>query len=91
MRGPLGGAAALGAGGDALAEAESSGLIRVEDHEVQMRHPLVWSAVYTATTSSFTRAPMTHQRLRQTSRGPVPERCAQGGRDCRWLLARHRE
>jgi DNA-binding CsgD family transcriptional regulator len=44
-------AAALGAGPDALAEAESSGLVHVEGGFLQLRHPLVRSAIYTAATS----------------------------------------
>jgi DNA-binding CsgD family transcriptional regulator len=36
---------------DALGEAESSGLVRVEGRELHLRHPLVRSAVYSAATS----------------------------------------
>jgi DNA-binding CsgD family transcriptional regulator len=41
----------LGAGLEALAEAEASGLVSVHDGQLQMRHPLVRSAVYTSATS----------------------------------------
>jgi DNA-binding CsgD family transcriptional regulator/tetratricopeptide (TPR) repeat protein len=41
----------LGAGPDALAEVEQSGLVTVRDHQVSMRHPLVRSAVYSAASS----------------------------------------
>jgi hypothetical protein len=44
-------AAALGAGDDALDAAERSGLIAVRDGELELRHPLVRSAVYHAATS----------------------------------------
>jgi DNA-binding CsgD family transcriptional regulator len=49
-------AAALDVGPEALAEAESSGLVRVQDRILQMRHPLVRSAVYAAATSMERRA-----------------------------------
>ncbi len=51
-----GAAASLGAGPDALAEAERSGLIEVNHGEVALRHPLVRSAIYAAATSSERRA-----------------------------------
>jgi DNA-binding CsgD family transcriptional regulator/tetratricopeptide (TPR) repeat protein len=41
-------AASLGAGREALVEAEASGLVRVEGQGLVMRHPLVRSAVYAA-------------------------------------------
>lgn len=44
-------AAALGAGEDALDAVERSGLVRVRDGEVALRHPLVRSAVYGAATT----------------------------------------
>ena len=44
-------AAALGADDDALDAAERSGLIAVRDAELELRHPLVRSAVYHAATS----------------------------------------
>jgi DNA-binding CsgD family transcriptional regulator len=44
-------AAALGAGDDAMDAAERSGLIAVRDGELELRHPLVRSAVYHAATS----------------------------------------
>lgn len=47
----LAAATTLGAGTEALAEAEASGLVRVEDSHLQMRHPLVRSAIYSAATS----------------------------------------
>lgn len=47
----LAAAATLGAGAEALAEAEASGLVRVEDSHLLMRHPLVRSAIYSAATS----------------------------------------
>jgi DNA-binding CsgD family transcriptional regulator len=43
-------AAALGAGDDALDAAERSGLVDVRDAELELRHPLVRSAVYHAAT-----------------------------------------
>ena len=45
-------AARLGMDPSTLAEAESSGLLRVEDRHVRLRHPLVRSAVYSAATST---------------------------------------
>jgi DNA-binding CsgD family transcriptional regulator len=42
--------AALGLGDEALAEAEGSGLVRVEGAELHLRHPLVRSAVYAGAT-----------------------------------------
>lgn len=45
-------AARLGAGEDALAELERSGLVTVTDRQLHLRHPLVRSAVYTAATSA---------------------------------------
>ncbi|MGY1641789.1 AAA family ATPase [Geodermatophilus sp. SYSU D00703] len=45
-------ATALGAGEDGLETAERSGLLRVRDGAVELRHPLVRSAVYGAATSS---------------------------------------
>ena len=44
-------AAAMGAGPDALAEAERSGLVQITGSTVEMRHPLVRSALYAAATS----------------------------------------
>jgi DNA-binding CsgD family transcriptional regulator len=44
-------AAALGAGDDALDAAERSGLLAVREAELELRHPLVRSAVYQAATS----------------------------------------
>ncbi len=44
-------AARLDVGADALAEVEASGLVRVVDGRLQLRHPLVRSAVYAAATS----------------------------------------
>jgi DNA-binding CsgD family transcriptional regulator len=48
--------AELGVGADAIDEVERSGLLQVRDGEVQLRHPLVRSAVYEAATSSERRA-----------------------------------
>ena len=44
-------AAAMGAGPGALAEAERSGLVQITGSTVEMRHPLVRSALYAAATS----------------------------------------
>jgi hypothetical protein len=46
----------LGIGPDALDDAESAGLVRVDDGVVSFRHPLVRSAVYEGATSSRRRA-----------------------------------
>ncbi|HET8598875.1 MAG TPA: AAA family ATPase [Segeticoccus sp.] len=56
VRTVLAAAAALGAGADALGEAEGSGLLAVEGGALRMRHPLVRSALYTAATSADRRA-----------------------------------
>lgn len=48
-------AALLGAGPDALEEAERSGLLVVSDTRVELRHPLVRSAVYQGATSATRR------------------------------------
>ncbi len=48
-------AATLGVDGDALDAVEGSGLLRTRDGEVELRHPLVRSAVYTAATSTARR------------------------------------
>jgi DNA-binding CsgD family transcriptional regulator len=45
-------ASELDVGPEALGEVERSGLVRVADGEVRLRHPLVRSAVYAAATSS---------------------------------------
>jgi DNA-binding CsgD family transcriptional regulator len=45
-------AARLGVDPTALAEVEGSDLVRVEDRELHLRHPLVRSAVYSAATST---------------------------------------
>ncbi|HET7415506.1 MAG TPA: AAA family ATPase [Arthrobacter sp.] len=42
----------LGAGADALETAEQAGLLRVSGSEIELRHPLVRSAVYAAALSS---------------------------------------
>ncbi len=49
-------AAAVGAGPDALSEAERSGLVQLTGGRVELRHPLVRSALYAAATSSERRA-----------------------------------
>ncbi len=51
----------LGVAVSALAEAEASGLVRVADHHLHLRHPLVRSAVYSAATSVERR--LTHAAL----------------------------
>ncbi len=48
-------AALLGAGSDALEEAEGSGLLVVSGSQVQLRHPLVRSAIYQGATSAARR------------------------------------
>ncbi|MGE3288667.1 MAG: AAA family ATPase [Pseudonocardia sp.] len=48
-------ASVLGIGGSALDAVEASGLLRIRDGEVELRHPLVRSAVYTAATSTARR------------------------------------
>ncbi len=48
-------AATLGVDDDALDAVEGSGLLRIRDGEVELRHPLVRSAVYTAATSTARR------------------------------------
>ncbi|MDD9207976.1 AAA family ATPase [Georgenia sp. 10Sc9-8] len=48
-------ARSLGVGDEALAEAEASGLVRVADGAVELRHPLVRSAVYGAAPSAARR------------------------------------
>ncbi len=47
----LGAGAEIGLSSDALAELESSGLLQAQDDLVQLRHPLVRSAVYSAATT----------------------------------------
>ena len=49
-------AAGLGAGPEAMAEAEASGLVRVEGSSLTLRHPLVRSALYASATSVDRRA-----------------------------------
>jgi DNA-binding CsgD family transcriptional regulator len=49
-------AARLGVDAGALGEVEGSGLLRVRDRELELRHPLVRSAVYSAATSIERRA-----------------------------------
>ncbi|MGY1823467.1 AAA family ATPase [Geodermatophilus sp. SYSU D00079] len=58
----------LGMGEDALEAAERSGLLRVEGATVELRHPLVRSAVYGAATSSGRRR--VHRALAAALRGP---------------------
>ncbi|MBB3082220.1 AAA family ATPase [Geodermatophilus sabuli] len=58
----------LGVGEDALEAAERSGLLRVEGAAVELRHPLVRSAVYGAATSSGRRR--VHRALAAALRGP---------------------
>lgn len=53
----------LGAGEDALEEAELAGLVRVDGDRLALHHPLVRSAVYQAATSAQRRA--THRALAQ--------------------------
>ncbi|MGK5114972.1 MULTISPECIES: AAA family ATPase [unclassified Geodermatophilus] len=61
-------AADLGADEDALLEAERSGLLRVHGAEVDLRHPLVRSAVYGAATSTERRR--AHRALAAVLTGP---------------------
>lgn len=61
-------AAALGAGPDALAEAETSGLVQVEGTALGLRHPLVRSALYASATSLERRA--VHAALADAMTGP---------------------
>jgi DNA-binding NarL/FixJ family response regulator len=49
-------AAQLGAGPEALAEAEASGLVQVQGTALVLRHPLVRSALYASATSADRRA-----------------------------------
>ena len=56
-------AAILGAGPDALEEAELSGLLQVRGAYVELRHPLVRSAIYQGATSSARR--QAHSALAQ--------------------------
>ncbi|MGY1833120.1 AAA family ATPase [Geodermatophilus sp. SYSU D01180] len=61
-------AASLGAGEDALQAAERSGLLRVRGAAVDLRHPLVRSAVYGAATSTERRR--AHRALAAVLTGP---------------------
>ncbi len=54
-------AATLGVDDDALDAVEESGLLRIRNGEVELRHPLVRSAVYTAATSTARR--LVHRAL----------------------------
>ena len=56
-------AAILGAGPDALEEAELSGLLQVRGAHIELRHPLVRSAIYQGATSSARR--QAHSALAQ--------------------------
>ncbi|MGK5111209.1 ATP-binding protein [Geodermatophilus sp. CPCC 205506] len=58
----------LGVGDDGLEAAERSGLLRVEGAAVELRHPLVRSAVYGAATSSGRRR--VHRALAAALTGP---------------------
>jgi DNA-binding CsgD family transcriptional regulator len=60
-------AARLGAGGDALDEVERSGLARVREGAVELRHPLVRSAVYGGATDAERRR--THAALADVLHG----------------------
>ncbi|PWW24271.1 regulatory LuxR family protein [Geodermatophilus normandii] len=62
-------ASSLGAGEDALLDAERSGLLRVQDASVDLRHPLVRSAVYGAATSTERRR--VHRALAAALTGPA--------------------
>ncbi len=62
-------AASLGAGEDALQVAERSGLLQVRDAAVDLRHPLVRSAVYGAATSTGRRR--AHRALAAVLTGPA--------------------
>jgi tetratricopeptide (TPR) repeat protein len=67
-------AAKLGAGEEGFDAAERSGLLHVRDSRVELRHPLVRSAVYGAATSSVRRR--THRVLAEvmTARGDADRR-----------------
>ncbi|MGY1712036.1 AAA family ATPase [Geodermatophilus sp. SYSU D00758] len=58
----------LGAGDDGLEDAERSGLVRVREGAVELRHPLVRSAVYGAATSTERRR--VHRALAAALSGP---------------------
>ncbi|MFP5346411.1 MAG: LuxR C-terminal-related transcriptional regulator [Actinomycetes bacterium] len=60
-------ASELGAGEDALDDAERSGLVHVRDAELELRHPLVRSAIYGAATSRQRR--LAHGALAQALTG----------------------
>lgn len=64
----LAAASVLGAGEDALAEAEASGLVSVTDGQLRLRHPLVRSAIYTAATSTDRR--QAHAALAEAMSAP---------------------
>ncbi|HET7304323.1 MAG TPA: LuxR family transcriptional regulator [Segeticoccus sp.] len=68
VRTVLAAAASLGAGPDALAQAEASDLVTVDGGALRMRHPLVRSALYTAATSADRRA--AHAALADAMSGP---------------------
>jgi DNA-binding CsgD family transcriptional regulator len=61
-------ATSLGADEEALLAAERSGLLRVRDAAIELRHPLVRSAVYGAATSTERRR--THRALAAVLTGP---------------------
>jgi len=68
---------AVGAGGDAFGEMERSGLLRVDGDLVQVRHPLVRSAISQAATAAERRA-----APRRTRRGSRPRgQCGRGPTD----------
>ncbi len=62
-------AAVLGVDDDVLDAVERSGLVRIRDGQVELRHPLVRSAVYTAATSSERR--QAHRALAEALSGPA--------------------
>ncbi|NMR31627.1 AAA family ATPase [Crystallibacter degradans] len=66
-------AKSLGAGDDALDAVEQSGLLKVEDGKLKLRHPLVRSAVYGAATAYRRR--QAHAALAQVlAQEPSPDR-----------------
>ena len=66
---------ALGANADmAMEEAEKSGLVRVEGSQLELRHPLVRSAIYQAATSRLRR--QIHSALAEALAGSDPDRRA---------------
>jgi len=57
----------LGVGGEAMAAAETAGLVHIEEGRIRFRHPLVRSAVYRSAT--FSRRQAAHQAIAETLAG----------------------